>query len=199
MYRKPIIILLVLLALGATVVTFSVARGHLRGEPVKELLTQFIQGKDLEKKTAATALLGIYNETRQIAALWSSLYWGFTWGAAVLGALAGLILKLESFLADDKIKKDIAALFTVTAAILITVSTGGDFQRKWRANRAAAAEIERLGYRFASSNGANANRCLEEMSKILMKRHLSILGMPDERQGDSGKPVAPSSADVPGS
>lgn len=34
----------------------------------------------------------------------------------------------------------------VGAALLITVSTSGDFQRKWQANRIAAAELERLGY-----------------------------------------------------
>ncbi|GAB2862052.1 hypothetical protein GCM10027277_33270 [Pseudoduganella ginsengisoli] len=159
---------------------------------MKELLLPYTKSSDTEKKMVALALIGNYNETRQIAALWSSLYWGFTWAAAVLGALSGLILKLESFLSDDKIRKDIAALFTVTAAIMITVSTGGDFQRKWRTNRAAAAQIEQLGYDFASKNGDQAGTYLTKLSSILMQRHLSIIGMPEEgevRQRAASSPM----------
>jgi hypothetical protein len=98
----------------------------------------------------------------------------------VLGALSGLVLKLESFLQDEKAKKDIAALFTVSAAIMITVSTGGDFQRKWQANRAAAAKIEHLGYEYLSRQGENPRPYVERLSDILLQRHLSILGTQDK-------------------
>jgi hypothetical protein len=59
--------------------------------------------------------------------------------------------KLESILRNEAIKKDVAA--AVAAAILITISTSGDFQRKWQANRTAAAELERIGYDFLEKSG----------------------------------------------
>jgi hypothetical protein len=50
------------------------------------------------------------------------------------------VLKLETLLGNEALKKDCAALLSVAAALLVTLSTSGDFQRKWQANRIAAAE-----------------------------------------------------------
>lgn len=181
MQRYAIIFLSAIVLAAVAIVYFSGTKDHLRGETLTVSLEQVIEGKDPEKAMAAKAILGNYEETRQIAALWSGLYWGFAWAAAVLGALSGLVLKLESLIADEKVKKDIAALFTVTAAIMITVSTGGDFQRKWQANRAAAADIEHLGYEFLGKRGENPGQYYEKLGEILLRRHMSILGT-SERQ-----------------
>jgi hypothetical protein len=62
------------------------------------------------------------------------------------------------------------------AALLVTLSTSGDFQRKWVANRVAAAELEHEGYDFLEKNGANARSYLARVGKILERRHLSIVG-----------------------
>lgn len=176
-----IFLICAILSVAVAIIYFSQTEGHLRGETIKALLEPVVKSEDIEKAMVAKAISGNYTETRQIAALWSGLYWGFAWTAAVLGALSGLILKLESIIPDEKIKKDIAALFTVTAAIMITVSTGGDFQRKWQANRAAAADIEHLGYEFISNQGEKPREYLGRLSDILMRRHMSILGTPDKR------------------
>ena len=181
MQRYAILLLSVIVLAAVAIVYFSGTKDHLRGEMLTVSLEPVIEGKDLEKAMAAKAILGNYTETRQIAALWSGLYWGFAWAAAVLGALSGLVLKLESLIADEKIKKDIAALFTVAAAIMITVSTGGDFQRKWQANRAAAADIEHLGYEFLGKRGENPTQYYEKLSEILLRRHMSILGTSDKQ------------------
>lgn len=188
MHIRVLGLLLAIIIAAASILYFSNAEGHLRGEPLKELLKPIVEGKDIEKSNAAKALIGNYSETREIAALWSALYWGFAWAAAALGALSGLILKLESFIEEEKIKKDVAAFFTVTAAIMITVSTGGDFQRKWQANRAAAAAIEQLGYDFLSKDGENPRQYFSKLSEVLIQRHMSILGTPDKRPTLSAEP-----------
>mgnify|MGYP001806831615 CR=1 FL=1 len=188
---RVVALLLMIFVVGGSILYFSQTDGRLRGGTMKELLTPFAEGKDLDKATVARAILGNYTETRQIAALWSGLYWGFTWAAAVLGALSGLILKLESCITDEKIKKDIAAFFTVSAAIMITVSTGGEFQRKWQANRTAAATIEEIGYDFLSHKGENAYALLPRVRDALKQRHLSILGTLETDKSNS----APNSTD----
>ncbi|RQP21507.1 DUF4231 domain-containing protein [Piscinibacter terrae] len=170
-----------ILLIGAAVFYFGENESHLRGETLLATMEPVISGKDAEKAMVAKAIIGNYTETRQIAAMWSGLYWGFAWAAAILGALSGLILKLESIIQDEKVKKDVAALFTVAAAIMITVSTGGDFQRKWQANRAAAAGIEHLGYEFLSKQGENPRQYFDKLSELLMQRHMAILGTSDKR------------------
>ncbi len=194
MQRYAVIFLSAIVLAAVAIVYFSGTKEHLRGETLTVSLEQVIESKDPEKAMVAKAILGNYAETRQIAALWSGLYWGFAWAAAVLGALSGLVLKLESLITDEKVKKDIAALFTVAAAIMITVSTGGDFQRKWQANRAAAADIEHLGYEFLGKRGENPRQYFEKLSEILLRRHMAILGTPDkpshlpsETDGAAGK------------
>jgi hypothetical protein len=124
-----------------------------RGEALAEALQAVIEKKDTEESLVASAILTNYQETRTNAARWSGVYWGSTFIAAALSALAGLVLKLESILRNEAIKKDVAAAFAVAAAILITISTSGDFQRKWQANRTAAAELERIGYDFLEKSG----------------------------------------------
>ena len=110
---------------------------------------------------------------------------GFTFTAAIFSALATLILKLESFIRNDSTKKDLAAALSVTAALLITISTGGDFQRKWQANRVAAAEIESTGYKFLEKNGENARSYLDAIGRSMLKRQLSIVG--STQQTDSAQ------------
>jgi hypothetical protein len=183
--------------LGAAVFYFSQNEGHLRGETLLATMAPIVNGKDPEKALVANAIVGNYTETRQIAAMWSGLYWGFAWAAAILGALSGVILKLESVVQDEKVKKDVAALFTVAAAIMITVSTGGDFQRKWQANRAAAAGIEHLGYEFLSKQGENPRQYFDKLSDLLMQRHMAILGTPDKRAAPNAPAVSASAASAP--
>jgi hypothetical protein len=103
--------------------------------------------------------------------------------------LAGLVLKLESILKNEAVKKDVAAAFAVTAAVLITISTSGDFQRKWQANRTAAAELERLGYDFLATNGASPRSYLAAVGKILMTRHSAILGSTDPARTAAESPT----------
>ena len=149
-----------------------------------------LNSKNVDATIVANAIAENHRETRDIAALWSSRYWGFAWGAAILSALAGLVLKVEPFLPDEKLKKDIAASLTVSAALMVTISTSGDLQRKWQANRTASAEIERTGYAFLERNGEEPKSFLRGVGNSLQKRHLAILGTSKSR------PVSPAASAV---
>lgn len=152
-----------------------------RGEALSAALRPLIEKQDSEQSVVARAILENYLETRANASRWSGVYWGFTFAAATLSALAGLILKFETIVKNEGIKKDVAAIFAVAAALLITISSGGDFQRKWQANRIAAAELERTGYEFLEKNGADARSFLASVGQTLFRRHLAIAGGNENR------------------
>jgi len=108
--------------------------------------------------------------------MWSGVYWGCTFAAALLSALAALTLKLESFIKNEGTKKDLAVAFSIIAALLMTLSTSGEFSRKWQANRIAAAELEKIGYEFLEANGENPRDYHTKMGNILLKRNIAIVG-----------------------
>jgi predicted metal-binding membrane protein len=153
-----------------------------RAEAFGVALGSLIKKTNTDESLVAQAIFNNYIETRIIAARWSAVYWGFTFVAASLSALAGLILKFESIVKEQAVKKDIAALFSVVAAIMITVSTSGDFQRKWQANRIAAAELERIGYELLAKNGSDSRPYLSSVAQILHARNVAIAGSMDERK-----------------
>jgi hypothetical protein len=155
----------------------------LQGDALLRALNERIGTSTGDQKMVGNAIRGNYIETRKIASNWSGMYWGFTWVSAALSALAGVILKLESF-ANEKAKKDWAALFAVSAAIFLTVSTGGEFQRKWQANRIASAEIEYLGYDFLSS-ASDPKAQFSKLREILLRRHQSIVGDTETKKANS--------------
>ncbi len=162
-----------------------------RGEALGTALDPVISGSNPEQALVARAILDNYREARETAARWSGVYWGFTFAAAILSALAALVLKLEFFaFRTEAAKKDVAAVCSVAAALLITLSTSGDFQRKWQANRVAAAELERVGYDFLEKNGAEPRSFLARVGAILERRHMSIIGSSEKpptpaKQGDA--------------
>ena len=153
-----------------------------RGEALGEALRPIVEGKNPDQALVARVIWDNYLETRANAARWSGVYWGMTFAAAVLSALAALVLKLETFVRNEGAKKDLAALLSVAAALMITISTSGDFQRKWQANRIAAAELERTGYEFLEKDGADARSYLASVGPILLRRHLAIVGGSEQRK-----------------
>jgi Protein of unknown function (DUF4231) len=153
-----------------------------RGEALGAALSPIVKGKNADPALVAGVIWDNYLETRANAARWSGLYWGMTFAAAVLSALAALVLKLETLIKTEGAKKDLAALLSVAAALLITISTSGDFQRKWQANRIAAAELEHTGYEFLGKDGADARSYLPAVSDILLRRHMAIVGGSEQRK-----------------
>ena len=161
-----------------------------RGEALCSALAPLIGGTNADTSLTASAILDNYVETRANASRWSGIYWGFSFGAAALSALAALILKLESFLKNEGVKKDLAAMLSICAALLVTVSTSGDFHRKWQANRIAAAELERLGYQFLVQPDAKPRAYLSSVATILHTRHVVIVGTSGPSPLPEGEPAA---------
>ncbi len=158
-----------------------------RADALSAALTPFIDQQNTDQSLVARAILDNYKETRSNAARWSGVYWGFTFAAALFSALAGIILKVESaFKNNESRKKDIAALLSVGAALLITISTSGDFQRKWQANRVAAAELERTAYDFLGNRTREPGEHFSDIGTILHKRNLAIVGNLDPEKPEPG-------------
>lgn len=173
-------LLVVAVLVAATWGFFAYRATWPRGEALEAALKPLIDKKGTEQSLVASAILDNYVETRANASRWSGIYWGFTFAAAALSALAGLVLKLESLIKKEAVKKDIAALFSIAAALLITISTSGDFQRKWQANRIAAAELERTGYELLEKDGANPRSYLANVGQVLLRRHMAIVGSTEQ-------------------
>jgi hypothetical protein len=163
-----------------------------RGEALGAALRPIVEGKDSEQALVARAIWDNYLETRSNASRWSGVYWGFTFVAAVLSALAAIILKLETIIKNEAAKKDLAAMLSIVAALLITISTSGDFQRKWQANRIAAAELERTGYEFLEKDGADARVYLAAVGQSLLRRLMAIVGSSEQRKSpqETSKPAS---------
>jgi len=152
-----------------------------RGEALGFAMLSVIDGTQQDQSLVARIILENYQETRSNASRWSGIYWSFAFLAAVFSALAALVLKVETILRNEGTKKDLAALLSVAAALLVTISTSGDFQRKWQANRVAAAELERTGYSFLENGGAEPRTYLASVGDILLRRSLAIAGGGAER------------------
>lgn len=163
-----------------------------RGEALGTALRPVVEGKNTEQALVARAIWENYLETRSNASRWSGVYWGFAFTAAILSALAALVLKLEIVTKSEGVKKDLAAMLSIAAALLITISTSGDFQRKWQANRIAAAELERVGYEFLEKDGADARSYLAPVGQSLLRRHMAIVGSVEQRTSpqEPGKPAS---------
>lgn len=179
------------LLLGAAMVWFFLDRQFWpRGEALHAALQASIDRTNTNRSIVAQSVWDNYLEARTNATWWSGVYFGFTFLAAGLSALAGLILKFEFIVKQEALKKDLAAIFSVCAALLITVSTSGDFQRKWQANRIAAAELERLGYELLENESTDARLYFPAIGKALHDRHLSIVGSGGAEQARPLPPAA---------
>ena len=86
--------------------------------------------------------------------------------SAVLSAAAGLILKVESIITDDKVERHRNPLFRWCRAIDYALI--------------AEADLERVGYVFLEKRTVAAPRTyFAEISDILLMRHVSIVGGKD--------------------
>ena len=144
-----------------------------RGVALNDLLQLYPpEGKDLGKVVIET-----YREYRADAARWSGVYFTSIFGSAFLSAAAGLVLKLELLQTWPRFRNDLAATAAMLAALLITLSTTGDFQRKWQANRMAAAAMENLAYDLVTLKTADdLAAVIVEIQAINDARNKGIVG-----------------------
>jgi len=184
-YFSPLRVLVgvvILFVLGVGIWWYFESRGTWpRGEALSGALRPVIEGAGTDQSLVARVILENYLETRTDALYWSGVYWGSTFTAATVSAVAGLILKFETIVKNEGVKKDIAAFLSILAALIITISSSGDFQRKWQANRIAAAELEQTGYEFLEKNGADPRAYFATVGQALLRRNLAIVGSGEKR------------------
>jgi len=188
-----VVSLVVILAIAGVVglaINYSAKRQPDRGVAIEDLGQLF----QPEAKPLGTIVLKTYREFRGNAVRWSAVYFGCVFGSAFLSAIAALILKLELLGGRLELRNDLAALLATFAALLVTLSTTGDFQRKWQANRIAAAEMESLAYELVRTSAAtNLDAILTRIQTINSVRNQTIVGEFAEIN-DKELPLAPSSA-----
>lgn len=161
-----------------------------RGIAMEDLAVQF----QPEAKQLGGVIIKNYREFRGNTVRWSAAYFGCLFGSAFLSAMAALFLKLEVLGDQPKLRNDLAASFATVAALLVTLSTTGDFQRKWHANRMAAAAMENLAYDLVRPSAAtNLDAILTRVQEINDLRNRGIGG---ELTGIESKEPPVSSAPV---
>lgn len=168
--------LVAVVVLGAAA-AFVAYRDHWpRSGGLVQALTNEARAANPDRATVAVILEAAFSETRANASRWSGVFWGFSFAAVALSAMAGLVLKLETLPWSDRVRKDVGAILSVLSALIVTISTNGDFHRKWQANRLAAAQIEDLSYRFLRDPATDPRRHLAELGRIQLQRQLEIVG-----------------------
>ena len=173
--RVAVVLIIGILIAGVGSYVYDRQGGH-RGEALSDALRTLEHGPNRDQAVVAAAIWESYLGARTNASRWSGVYWGSTFLAAALSALAGLILKFESVVKNESMKKDVAACLSVSAALLITISTSGDFQRKWQANRIAAADFEKIGYDLLARPDADPRVYFAAIGSISHQRHAAIVG-----------------------
>lgn len=132
------------------------------------------------KKDLGQLILDNYHEYRANTVRWSFAYFSCIFGAAIFSAFSALILKLDLLQDRKQLRNDIAAILSTLAALFITLSTVGDFQRKWQTNRMAASGMEILAYELLKSDSKSTPKSiLSEIQRINLARNQEIIGRND--------------------
>ena len=154
-----------------------------RGSGLLNTLPTLLLELPKDEQRLGQVILDNYREYRANARNWSAVYFGCLFFSAACAALAGLVIKLEFFLKNDGLKKDLAATLAMLAALLITLSTVGGFHQRWWANRLAAAKIEKLAYAFmAPDRKDNLETFSLQVQAISYERNEEIVSSNSDRK-----------------
>ena len=166
-------VIVLLLIVIAVIITPRIISPETRGVALNDMPQMY----SAESKPLGLLVIKTYREYRANAARWSGVYFTCIFGSAFLSAMAGLLLKLELLQRWPKLKNDLAAISAMLAALLITLSTVGDFQRKWQANRVAASAMENLAYELINAKTPqDLERAITEIQAINDARNRGIVG-----------------------
>jgi hypothetical protein len=186
-----IVVLLIVVVIGIWYLT-DYGTNLPRGVAVEKITNEKNPLADASEKDLAALIGANFHEYRDNSVRWSGVFFVCIFGAAILSALAGAIIKLD-FLKERSWKNDVAAIFAVFASLLGIISTTGDFQRKWQANRLAASGMENLAYELLKKPVTEEDRkkILLEIQEINLKRNREIIGddeqTKDKKSKDSSK------------
>jgi hypothetical protein len=191
-----------ILVAGAVIGIAKYALEVPRGQDV-DLITGFDQKSRLlppSQYDLAIVLATNYHEFRNNSVYWSGAYYGCLFLSAFLSAMAAFVLKLECFPNRPDRKKDLAALGATIAAVLITLSTVGNFQQKWQANRLAATAMQNLVYEvWAKGAGCESKTDIyARIEEINLLRNQEIVGGNSASKGkDNQSTVEPQTVKNP--
>lgn len=150
------------------------------GAAIEKELPPLIETLQDEEKRLASLLLWSFREYRQNARTWSFGYHGLIIASAVSSAFAGVVLKLNVVCLPEDAVADVAALLAACAALFITIVSTIGFERKWQANRIAAAEVEALTLEYLSRAAEprrdNHSEVGKKLSEVSLKRNQQIAG-----------------------
>jgi hypothetical protein len=166
-----------LLAAAVTAILFGLRESQSlpRGATVGKIAAM---QSGVEQKQIAEVILTNYEEYRGNTVRWSAIYFTCLFLSAAFSAFAGFVLKVKIFAKLGVAKEDLAALLAMLAALLVTLSTAGDFQRKWQSNRIAAAETEALAYDLLKAPLSDVDReaMIASLKEISLNRNHGIVG-----------------------
>jgi hypothetical protein len=145
-----------------------------RSEAVREI----VKNVKPDVKELAIVVEKNYDEYRQYSTRWSVVVFSCILLSAAFSAFAGFVLKLKAFSNASAVKEDLAALLAMLAALLITMSAAGDFQRKWQANRIATSDTEALAYDLLRDPllAADRENLIKKLKEIAATRNREIVG-----------------------
>jgi len=112
---------------------------------------------------------------------WSVAHNGSVLLAAVLGASAALVLKVD-FFKGKVYQNDAAALCAALASLLTVIDTSGGFNRKWIANRATRANLQELQIDLlapAPSENPQIGEATRRLKEIVSNHNRTISGDAD--------------------
>lgn len=169
-----IVVLAVVIALAITAAVAWQPQAKLHGTSLPALAPM------IRPEAAALYRVAVlnYDEYRSNSSRWSFAYFSCVFGAAILSAMAGVILKLDVLAKREALRKDVAAISAALAALLITLSTMGRFEEKWRANRLAASAMENTAYDLAQPN-VDVPTIIKQMQEINRIRDEAVVAKPN--------------------
>jgi hypothetical protein len=163
-----------------------------RGSGLLRTLPPLLLELPKDEQRLGQIILENYKEYRANARNWSAVYFGCLFFSAVCAALAGLVIKLEFFIKNEGLKKDLTAVLAMLAALLITLSTVGGFHQRWWANRLAAAKIEKLAYAFMGPDrSANMETFSLQVQAISYERNEEIVSSDSDHKGTETRKEKP--------
>ena len=183
-YMLFFLLVIVLFGVGSFLMTQADDKPY-RGQAMAELPAFLPENS----KDLGQLVLSNYHEYRANTMRWSFAYYTCIFGAAALSSCAALILKLDKLNKHPSFRNDLAAISATLAALLITLSTVGDFQQKWQANRMAASSMENLAYDLLKEGPAHERlQILSRIQEINRLRNLEITGQERFEHEEQRKP-----------
>ena len=194
--RRFVLVLVILAVAGGLGAAGFAAGLPFRGAALEHLPKLFSP----EARELGQIVLTSHQEYRSNAVRWSGVYFGCVFGSALCSALAALLLKLDALSAWPRLRNDLAAGLATLAALLVTLSTTGNFQRKWQANRLAASAMENLAYELIRPHpSVSPDEVIARIQAVNAARNEGIVGteVAEERRPPTDSKAQPSRVDVP--